>query len=216
MKHSGSNDNGSNDNGLNDRGLPDTGLTTRIAEATPAVSPPIDLAGHRGRILAEARARRSHRIRLGIASAVASLALIGGGSMAMAGNGGETPWGWVADNVFSIDRPDGSFCFQGSRVILGGIDADSDIARDARDLVTSIDTEALDTRAEEARIRAENAAAVGLDGEPAPIVRSDDQIRLDAIHAILADELFDGLAERGHVLPAGSEISLESRTTDCE
>jgi hypothetical protein len=202
--------------GLNDSDLTETGLTTRIAEAAPAASPPLDLASHRGRILAEARARRSHRLRLGIASAVTSLALIGGGSMAMAGNGGETPWGWVADNVFSIDRPDGSFCFQGSRVVLGGIDADSDIARDARDIVTSIDTETLDTTAEEARIRAENAAASGLDGEPSPIVRSDDEIRLDAIHAMLADALFDGLAERGHVMPADSEISLESRTTDCE
>lgn len=193
----------------------DTDLTTRITEAAPDATPPLGLAAHRGRIMAEARERRSHRLRLGIVSAVTSLALIGGGSMAMAGNGGQTPWGWVADNVFSIDRPDGSFCFQGMRVILGGINADSALARDARDIVTSIDLETLDTSTAEAKIRAENAAAVGLDGEPSPISRSDDQITMDAIHAAVADTLFDELERRGHKMPAGSEISLESRT-DCD
>lgn len=194
----------------------DTDLDARLSQATPVASPPLDLAAHRRRIVAEARARRSHRVRLGVASAVTSLALIGGGSMAMAGNGGQTPWGWVADNVFSIDRPDGSFCFQGMRVVLHGVSPDSDLARDARDIVTSIDTETLDTTEAEAKIRAGNASALGLDGEPAPIYETDAQVKLSAIHAMVADALWDGLAERGHSMTAGAEVSLESRSTACD
>ncbi|RUQ99089.1 hypothetical protein [Labedella endophytica] len=194
----------------------DTDLDARLSESAPAASPPLGLAAHRGRIMAEARARRSHRARLGIASAAASLALIGGGSMAMAGNGGQTPWGWVADNVFSTDRPDGSFCFKGIRVMFDGVSGGSDIARDARDIVTSIDLDSLDTTEAEARARADDAAAVDLDGEPAPIHDSEDQVRLRAIDSIVAHSLFDGLAERGYSETEIAQVSLESRTTGCE
>lgn len=194
----------------------DTDLGTRLAQAAPAVSPPLDLAAHRSRIVAEARARRTHRVRIGIASAVTSLALLGGGSMAMAGNGGQTPWGWVADSVFSIDRADGSFCFQGTRVMLDGVTSDSPIARDARDIVTSIDVDTLDTTATEAEIRAENAAATDLNGEPSPIQETDDQIRLSAVHNIVADTLFDGLVQRGYSEAEIAQISLESQTTACD
>lgn len=194
----------------------DTDLDARLSESAPAASPPLGLAAHRDRIMAEARARRSHRVCLGVASALTSLALIGGGSMAMAGNGGQTPWGWVADNVFSIDRPDGSFCFQGMRVMFDGVSGDSDIGRDARDIVTSIDLDSVDTTAVEARIRADNASTLGLDGKPSPIHETDDRVRLTALTSTVADTLFDGLAERGYSEAEIARVSLESRTTACD
>ena len=99
----------------------DTDLDFELRAAAPHVTNPVGLAGHRARILKEARARRGRRLRLWGASAAATVVLIGGGSVAMAGAGNETPWGWVADNVFAIEQTDGSACFQGLLVKWDGL-----------------------------------------------------------------------------------------------
>ncbi len=83
--------------------MDDDELDALIRDAAPRVTVPAGLASHRAQILAEARGRRGRRLRIWGASIVASVALVGGGAVAMEGGGNETPWGWIADNVFSID-----------------------------------------------------------------------------------------------------------------
>ncbi|MDQ1122148.1 hypothetical protein QE412_000721 [Microbacterium trichothecenolyticum] len=102
----------------------DLDLDTRIRDAAPRLASVEGLSDHRARILREARARSGRRLRVWGASAAASVLLVGSGSVAMAGGGNETPWGWIADNVFSVERTDGSVFFQGLLVKWDGLAED--------------------------------------------------------------------------------------------
>src|SRR6478736_726855 len=95
------------------------------------------------------------------ASVAASVILIGGGTAAMAGAGMETPWGWVADNVWSTLNADGSTCFQGWEIKRHGLADDDPIVRDAKDLIRGMDIATLDTTAIEAEVREDWANATG-------------------------------------------------------
>lgn len=193
----------------------DTDMDIRLRDAAPHLASPNGLADHRARILSEARARRGRRLRLWGASAAASIVLIGGGSVAMAGAGNETPWGWIADNVFSIERSNGTACFQGIVVKWDGLQEDDPIVVDAKTIVSGMDLESLDTTAKEAALRIEYAEATNGDGEPSPIVVSADQLTQDAVFQMVADELWAGLEERGHEMWPGHEVSLAGQGTDC-
>lgn len=192
----------------------ETDLDVRLREAAPHVANPVGLADHRARILKEARSRRSRGLRSWGASAAASLLLIGGGSVAMAGGGNETPWGWVADNVFAIGE--GSECFQGMLVKWEGLGDDDPIVVDAKAIVSGMDLEALDTTAKEAELRAEYAASTDINGKSSPIVVSADQLKQDAIFQMAGDQLWAGLDERGHEMWPGHEVSLAGQGTVCE
>ncbi|SIT86961.1 hypothetical protein [Microbacterium sp. RU33B] len=182
----------------------------------PMTAIPSTLSSHRDRILAEARARRSRRLRVWTAGVVASVLVVGGGSVAVAGGGNETPWGWVADNVFSIGRTDGSACFQGFLVKWDGVSEDDPMVQDAKAIVGGIDLTTLDTGAVEAELEADMGSTVDGDGRPQePVVLSEDELRQFALSQLVGDILFAELLARGHELRVGHEVSLSSQTTDC-
>jgi len=196
----------------------DEELDIRVRAAGPQVAAPKGLASHRAQILADARGRRGRRLRLWAASIAASVLLIGGGSVAMAGGGKETPWGWVADNVFSIGRTDGSACFQGIVVKWEGLADDDPLVRDARTIVSGIDLTALDTTAMEAEIRddlARSAPVEHSDGETKRITMTDAEITQQAVHQVVADRLWAELGDRVYDMRPGREVSLASQTSDC-
>lgn len=195
--------------------MDDSELDARLRAAAPLLSTPSGLADHRARILRDARARRARRLRVWGASAAASILLVGGGTVAMAAGGHETPWGWVADNVFSIPRTDGTACFQGFQVNWHGLAEDDPIVVDAKAIVSGIDLEALDTTAAEAELQVVYAEATGNDGLPSPIVVSDAELKQHAVSRLVSEALWEGLEERGHEMWAGHEVSLAGRTTDC-
>lgn len=198
--------------------MTDDELDARIRAAGPRVTAPRGLGSHRAMILAEARGRRGRRLRIWAASAVASVLLIGGGSVAMAGGGNETPWGWVADNVFSIGRADGSACFQGIVVSWEGLADDDPLVEDAQAIVSGIDLTTLDTTDAEARIREELARSepvTHLDGEVKRIEMTDEEITQKAIHELVAERLWAGLGDRVDDMRPGREVSLTSQTSDC-
>lgn len=193
----------------------DLELETRLRDGAPHLADVPSLFEHRRRILREAGVRRGRRLRIWTASAVASVLFIGGGSVAMAGDGRETPWGWIADNVFSIERADGSACFQGMQIKWYGLEDDDPMVVDAREIVSGIDLETLDTAATEAQILADHVAAKNRPGEPEPYEQSADEVKQSALHSIVADKLFAELNERGYEMWPGHEVSLSSDTTDC-
>ena len=193
----------------------DTDLESRLQESAPRVTSPVGLGEHRARILREARTKTRRRLRVWGATAAASVILIGGGSVAMAGSGNETPWGWVADNVFAIDRADGSACFQGILVKWEGLSENDPLVVDAKAIVAGIDLDTLDTSAVEEELRVDYADATGLDGQPLPVEVSPAQLKQDAIRKIVASELFSILEERGYEMTPGHEVSLSTQTTDC-
>lgn len=196
----------------------DDELDTRIRAAGPRVTAPKGLASHRSQILAEARGRRGRRLRVWGSSAVASVLLIGGGSVAVAGGGNETPWGWVADNVFSIGRTDGSACFQGIVVKWEGLTDDDPLVRDAKAIVSGIDLTTLDTTAKEAEIRhnlANSEPVQQMDGEVRRIEMTDAEITQQAIHQLVGEQMWAGLGDRVYDMRPGREVSLSSQTSDC-
>lgn len=195
--------------------MDDLELAGRIREAAPQVTAPTDLSAHRERILRAARARRSRASRVWTGAAVAALLVGGGGSVALAAGGDETPWGWIADNVFSAQRSDGSFCFGGMQVVPHGVAADSALARDARDIVRSIDLESVDLTPTIEKLRAEYAAATDVHGAPSPLVVSPAQLEQDAAQSYVADILWAELEARGHEMSPGHEVSLHGQTEDC-
>lgn len=194
---------------------PGSNIETLLRESAPQVTQPIALAEHRARILDEARRRRGRRLRMWVGSAVASVVLIGSASMAVSSDGRVTPWGWVADNVFTTANTDGSACFQGILVKWDGVAEDDPLVVDAKAFVAGIDLTTLDTTAMEAQIRADYAAAVDDAGDPSPIVETDAQIRHAAVHRQVADMLFAELLDRGYELRPGHEVSLSSENTAC-
>lgn len=82
--------------------MDNTELDLLLRETAPQPPLPNGLAAHLERILAGARSRRTRRLRVWTASTAVAAVIFGGGSAAMAASGMETPWGWVADNVFSV------------------------------------------------------------------------------------------------------------------
>ena len=68
-----------------------TELELLLREMAPQRPLPTGLAGHRERILDEAKPRRARRLRAWTVGVVASVLLLGGGSVAMAAGGMETP-----------------------------------------------------------------------------------------------------------------------------
>lgn len=130
-------------------------LETRLRATAPTVIGPLGLSEHRQRILTDIRARRRRATRLWTGAAVATVVMVGAGSVAVAGNGMETPWGWTADNVFSIPGPDGKTCFVGIQVKADGVPDDAEIVLTARDIVASVDIADLDTSAREAELAAD-------------------------------------------------------------
>ncbi|WZH36804.1 MAG: hypothetical protein PIR02_18965 [Microbacterium enclense] len=198
--------------------MDDDELEARIRAAGPRVTAPTGLAAHRSQILAEARGPHGRRFRFWTSAAVASALLIGGGSVAVASGGTETPWGWVADNVFSIDRTDGSACFQGIVVQWEGLADDDPLVRDARAIVSGIDVPTLDTTAKEAEIRDDLAASEPvrqMDGEVRRIEMTDAEITQQAIHMLVAERMWAGLGDRVNEMRPGREVRLSSQTTDC-
>ena len=192
----------------------DSELDTLLREATPSTPVPPGLGAHRALILADARTRRSRRLRVWAASVAASIVLIGGGSVAMAGDGNETPWGWVADNVFSIETTSGDACFQGIVVRWEGLAEDDPLVVDAKAYVGGLDLATLDTADAEAEERAANRAALAEGVHDHEL--SDAAIRQNAIHRVVAEGLWAHLDARGHVMSPGHEVSLSSQTTACD
>lgn len=198
--------------------MDDDEIGVRIRAAGPKVAAPRGLAAHRSQILAEARGRRGRRFRLWAASSVASVVLVGGGTVAMAGGGNETPWGWVADNVFSIGQPGGTACFQGMVVKWEGLADDDPLVQDAKAIVSGIDLAALDTTAKEEEIRdglARSEPVQHMDGEVKRIEMSDAEIKQQAITQLVAEQLWAGLGDRTVNMDPGREVYLSSQTSDC-
>ncbi len=196
----------------------DDEFDARIRAAGPNVTVPRGLGSHRSQILAEARGRRGRRFRLWAAGALCSVLLIGGGTAAMAGGGNETPWGWVADNVFSIGRAGGEACFQGMVVKWEGLADDDPLVQDAKAIVSGIDLAALDTAQKEAEIRvglATSEPVRHLDGQVKRVELSDAEITQQAITELVAEKLWDGLGDRAVDMDPGREVYLSSQTNDC-
>lgn len=136
----------------------------------------------------------------------------------MAGGGNETPWGWVADNVFSIGQPGGMACFQGMVVKWEGLADDDPLVRDAKAIVSGIDLATLDTTAKEAEIRdglAESELVQHMDAEVKRIEMSDAEIKQQAITQLVAEELWAGLGDRAVNMDPDREVYLSSQTSDC-
>jgi hypothetical protein len=152
------------------------------------------------------------------AGALSSVLLVGGGTVAMASGGNETPWGWVADNVFSIGRTSGEACFQGMVVKWEGLADDDPLVQDAKTIVSQIDLTTLDTRSKEAEIKddlARSEPVEHLDGEVKRIELSDAEITQQAITQLVAEQLWDGLGDRAVNMEPGREVYLSSQTSDC-
>lgn len=196
----------------------DDEIGARIRAAGPEVIAPRGLASHRSQILADVRGRRGRRLRLWAGGTAASVLLIGGGSVAMAGGGNETPWGWVADNVFSISRTSGDACFQGMVVKWEGLADDDPLVQDAKAIVSGIDLTTLNTAAKEAEIRddlARSEPVEHLGGEVKRIEMSDADITQQAITQLVAEQLWAGLGDRAVDMDPGREVYLSSQTSDC-
>lgn len=198
--------------------MDDTDLDSRLRAGAPRVTNPVGLGEHRARIVREARAKTGRRLRMWSAATAATVVLVGGGSVAMAASGSDTPWGWLADNVFAIDRTDGSACFQGMAVTWEGVSEDDPLVVDAKAIVAGIDLNTLDTSAVEEEIRVEHAAAAAAaaaDGQPLPVEVSAAEVKQEAIGRVVGLELFDALHERGYEMTPGHEVSLDSQIADC-
>lgn len=191
--------------------LEDARLDELLRGAAPHVTEPVGFDAHCARILAEGRRRRIARAWMGGAAAVVLFA--GAGAAASAGGGNETPFGWVAANVFSFEQADGELCFQGFRLDVDNLSADADAVDVASDYLTALDLAAIDTTATEAEVRLDNAQAVDdVTGGPSPVTMSDGHIRQEALNRIVAEGLWEELADRGY---PNSGIALFSSTTDC-
>lgn len=191
----------------------DTDFERVLRESSPAVGTPTNLAAHQDRILREARGRRGRRMRVWAASLGVSALLVGGGSAAMAGAGMETPWGWVADNVFSFSNG-ADMCFAGMQVHFEGVSADSDIVLDARDFVSSLDLESLDTSEAEAELRDGNRTAIDEDGNSSPVTMSEATVKQLARSETISKMMWEYLEAKGYPTDP-SPISFYTRSEGC-
>ena len=87
---------------------------------------------------------------------------------------------------------------------------------DAKDLIRGMDIATLDTTAIEAEVREDWANATGPDGELSPMTGSDAEVKRDAVSRIVAQTVFNGLLERGHVMSVGHEVSIAMQSTVCD
>lgn len=178
--------------------MDNTELELMLRETAPQPPLPAGLAGHRERILADARPRRARRLRAWTAGVAASVLLFGGGSAAMAAGGMETPWGWVADNVFSVAN-DAELCFAGFTVSFAdGVDEDSAIARETRAFVGALDLETLDTVQMEAENRESYLTAQDENGDVNPITMSDAQAKQMAVWRVASNLMWEHLEAKGY------------------
>lgn len=194
----------------------DLDLDTRIRAAAPQVSSPIGLADHSARILSEARARRGRRLRIWSASVAASVVLVGGGTVAVAGNGLQTPWGWTADNVYQFAGPNGQTCFAGLLVKPDGVADDAAVVVAAREFVAGLDLDALDTSERTAEWEAENDQPFD-DGTPGVAHYTPEEIAQFAVFDTVGDLMYAELASRGLSTSAEEgSVSLFSEAQGCQ
>lgn len=171
-------------------------LDARLRSAAPRIASGVGLAEHGMLVLDDARQRRRRRSRAWVAAATASLALIGGGTVAVAGNGTQTPWGWTADAVYEIPGPSGQTCFAGLVVKPDGAAPDAEVVLQARQFVSGLDLDSLDTSAARAELEAENDQPYD-DGTPGVFHYTDEDIAQSAMHQTVAGLLFAELEARG-------------------
>lgn len=153
--------------------------------------------------------RGRRRRRAWLVGAVTGVLLVGGGSVAVAGDGLLTPWGWIADNVFSFAQPDGSLCYQGMRIDFGGLPRDAPMVEDAREILQGIDVSSLDTTQMEKGLAWETTKSKH---NPDPMTQAE--LKQSAIGTMVAEILFEELAAKGYDVNP-SPISLAAQTTDC-
>lgn len=186
----------------------DNELETRLRSAAPTVAIPTDLAERRVAVLGRARKRR-RRARVGLTSAIVSLALVGGGTVALAGGEHMTPWGWMADNSFTIERPAGGDCFVGIRVQWDGVPEDDPMVQDAKSILNSIDLKSLDIADAQTEARTANSTA------PEISKQTEDELRMHAMVTVASNMTFDELIARGYEMRVGREVSISAEGTAC-
>ncbi len=194
----------------------DLDLDTRIRAAAPPVSTPMGLADHGARILREARQRRGRKLRIWTASVAASVVLVGGGTVAVAGNGLQTPWGWTADNVYQFPGPNGQTCFAGLVVKPDGVADDAEVVVVAREFVAGLDLDTLDTSKALADLESENDQPFD-DGSPGIAHYTQEDMAQSAVHITVAELMFADLEDRG--LSTSKEegsVSLFSQAQGCQ
>lgn len=187
----------------------DIDLDRRLRDSAPDTAPLPDLALHRTRILAEARAGRARRLRVWIGSAAASVLLVGGGSVAVATSEHMTPWGWLADNSVTIERSVGPDCFIGMRVRWDGLAEDDPMVRDAQRILAAMDLTSLDIGERLAEDTARNDALAPQERQ------SSEEVRLTAISTVAAWATFDELDALGYEMRPGREVSIAADGTAC-
>lgn len=193
----------------------DLDLETRLRAAAPEVSSPLGLADHAARIMQEGRTRRTRRLRIWAAGVTASAVILGGGAVAVAGNGLQTPWGWTADNVYQIPGPNGQTCFAGLLVEPDGVADNADVVIAAREFVAGLDLETIDTSEATAEWEARNDQPFA-DGSPGIAHYTQEEIAQSAIVQTVADLLFEHLQNQG--LTTSKEegsVSLMSQNQGC-
>ncbi|GAB3631673.1 hypothetical protein GCM10027421_10260 [Microbacterium shaanxiense] len=196
----------------------DTEFETLLRDSAPPVTPVVELAAHRECILNDVRRRRARRARIWAGSVAVAALFVGGGSIATAGDGYQTPWGWFADNVFIANSTNGSACFQGIRVQWEGLAADDPLVQDAQEFVRILDLESLDTTQKEAELKADMAAADPVLNEHGDLVRielSDAELSQMAVHELVGKAMFDELLAKGYAMTPGHEVSLSSQSENC-
>ena len=194
----------------------DLDLDRRIQESAPLVSTPLGVADHGGRILREARARRGRRLRLVAGTVAASVVLLGGGTVAIGTNGMQTPWGWSADNIYGFPGPNGQTCFAGFLVKPDGVPDDAEVVLVAREIVSGLDLDSLDTSKAMAELEASNDQPFD-DGSPGVLHYTPEEIVQFAMHQTVADTLFAELQARG-LSTSGDKgsVSLFSQGQGCQ
>lgn len=202
----------------------DLDLETRIRAAAPQASSPLGLAEHSTRILQEARARRGRRLRKWAAGVAASVVIVGGGTVAVAGNGLHTPWGYTADNVHQFPGPNGQTCLTGLQVKPeDGVADDAPVVIAAREILAGLDLDALDTSEWTAWYQAEEDRRYGV-GRPGAVHHTaeeiamkltPEQIRLSAVNNAVGDLLFAELRDRGLTSDEDPSVYLSS-TSGCQ
>ncbi|MEE2522390.1 hypothetical protein V1639_02840 [Pseudarthrobacter sp. J75] len=201
----------------------DLDLETRIRAAAPQVSIPLGLAEHSTRILQEARARRGRRLRKWAMGVAASVAIVGGGTIAVAGNDLHTPWGWTADNVHQFPGPNGQTCFTGIQVKPDGVADDAPVVIAAREILAGIDLDALDTSEWTAWLETEEDRRNGV-GRPGVVHHTPEEIAMkltpeeiaqDAMIRTAADLLYAELRDRGLTSDDEPSVMLFSMAQGC-
>ncbi|MEE2568795.1 hypothetical protein V1638_05220 [Pseudarthrobacter sp. J64] len=192
----------------------DLDLETRIRAAAPQVSSPVGLAEHSTRILQEARARRGRRLRKWAVGVAASVAIVGGGTIAVAGNDLHTPWGWTADNVYQFPGPNGQTCFTGLQVKPDGVADDAPVVIAAREILAGIDLDALDTSKWTAWLETEEERRYGV-GNPGVGHHTPEEIAQHAMTNTAGDILFAELEDRGLLSDEEDSVMLFSMAQGC-